>query len=327
LNNQGDPVLSQTLGFILLPGYSSMTYVSAMEPLLMCNELMGETVFETFTVALDENKTLSSLGNRVDTLYSLSDAPKADLWIVCGSSPARHPATPGLEEFMIDKAAHCAVGGIASGSYSLAKAGLLNGYRGVVHWISYEQLLKEHKSIMLANEQYCIDRDRLTCRGGSSSLDLMLMWIAKTVGAETAEAISKHFVNERLGLPTDSIPQVLSERTRAEQPKLGEALELMENNIEEPLTTDDIAFHVKISRRQLERLFKKHLNAVPSRYYLQIRLERARNRLFSCSESIADIGLSCGFSSGAHFSTAYRNQYGLTPSEDRSLNQKMQIEK
>jgi transcriptional regulator GlxA family with amidase domain len=101
----------------------------------------------------------------------------------------------------------------------------------------------------------------------------------------------------------------------------------MENNIEEPLTTDDIAYHVKISRRQLERLFKKHLNAVPSRYYLQIRLECARSRLFSCSESIADIGLSCGFSSGAHFSTAYRNQYGLTPSEDRSLNQKMQIEK
>jgi transcriptional regulator GlxA family with amidase domain len=298
-----------------------------MEPLLMCNELMGESVFETFTVALEENKTVSSLGNIIETHYSLTDAPDADLWVVCGSSPARHPKTPGLENFIVEKAGHSAIAGIASGSYSLAKYGLLNGYRGVVHWISYEDLLKEHKSIMLANEQYCIDRDRLTCRGGSASLDLMLMWIAKTVGADTAEAISKHFVNERLGLPTDSIPQELSERTRAEQPKLGEALELMENNIEEPLTTDDIAYHVKISRRQLERLFKKHLNAVPSRYYLQVRLEKARNRLFSCSESIADIGLSCGFSSGAHFSTAYRNQYGLTPSEDRSLHQKMQIEK
>lgn len=317
----------QTIGFIVLPGYSSMTYVSAMEPLLMCNELMGEDVFRTFTVALRDDKTVSSLGNSIDTHYSLHNAPDADVWIVCGSAPARHPATPGLEEFLLEKGRGKAIGGIASGSYALAKAGLLNGYRGVVHWISYEELLKEHKSIMLANEQYCIDRDRLTCRGGSSSLDLMLMWIAKNVSAETAEAISKHFVNERLGLPTDSVPQELSERTRAEQPKLGEALELMENNIEEPLTTDDIAYHVKISRRQLERLFKKHLNAVPSRYYLQVRLEKARQRLFSCSESIADIGLSCGFSSGAHFSTAYRNQYGLTPSEDRSLNQKMQIEK
>ena len=293
----------------------------------MCNELVGETIFETFTVALDEHKTVSSLGNHIDTHYSLSDAPEANTWVVAGTSPARHPETPGLAEFLIEKSATCSIAGLASGSYTLAKAGLLNGYRAVVHWLTYDELLIEHKSILLANEQFCIDRDRLTCRGGSSSLDLMLMWIAKNVGAETAEAISKHFVNERLGIPSNSMPQELSERTRAEQPKLAEALELMENNIEEPLTTDDIAYHVKISRRQLERLFKKHLNAVPSRYYLQIRLEEARTKLFNGTESIADIGLGCGFSSGAHFSTAYRNQYGLTPSEDRSLNQKMQIAK
>jgi transcriptional regulator GlxA family with amidase domain len=298
-----------------------------MEPLLMCNELMGEPVFETFSVALEDSKTTSSLGNVIDTPYSLNNAPEADLWIVAGTPPARHPDTGLLADFLVEKAATSALGGLASGTYTLAKAGLLNGYRGVVHWLSYDELLIEHKSILLANEQYCIDRDRLTCRGGSSSLDLMLMWIAKKIGADTAEAISKHFVNERLGIPSTTMPQELSERTRAEQPKLAEALELMENNIEEPLTTDDIAYHVKISRRQLERLFKKHLSAVPSRYYLQIRLEEARSRLFNGTESIADIGLGCGFSSGAHFSTAYRNQYGLTPSEDRSLNQKMQIEK
>jgi transcriptional regulator GlxA family with amidase domain len=288
---------------------------------------MGETVFETFTVALNDSKTVSSLGNHIDTQYSLDNAPDADVWIVAGCAPSRHPKTGNLENFLIEKSATSALGGLASGTYTLAKTGLLNGHRAVVHWLSYDELIAEHKSILLANEQFCIDRDRLTCRGGSSSLDLMLMWIAKKVGAHTAEAISKHFVNERLGIPSSTIPQELSERTRSEQPKLAEALELMENNIEEPLTTDDIAFHVKISRRQLERLFKKHLSAVPSRYYLQIRLEEARKRLFSSVESIADIGLGCGFSSGAHFSTAYRNQYGLTPSEDRSLNQNMQIEK
>lgn len=293
----------------------------------MCNELMGESVFETFTVALTDHKTVSSLGNTIDTQYSLDDAPEADLWVVAGTSPARHPKTPGLSEFLASKAATSALGGLASGSHTLAEAGLLNGYRAVVHCLSYDELLKDHRAILLASEQFCIDRDRLTSRGGSSSLDLMLMWIAKQVSVDTAEAISKHFVNERLGIPSNTMPQELSERTRAEQPKLAEALELMENNIEEPLTTDDIAFHVKISRRQLERLFKKHLNAVPSRYYLQVRLEEARKRLFNGTESIADIGLGCGFSSGAHFSTAYRNQYGLTPSEDRSLNQKVRIEK
>lgn len=319
--------MTQKIGFILLPGYSSMAYVSAMEPLLVCNELTGEDAYSAFTVALSGNKTYSSLGNRMDTDYSLADAPAADVWIVAGTSPARHPDTPGLTEFLQSLSASCALGGLASGTYVLAWAGKLNGYRAVVHWLGYDDLLKEHKSILLSPDQFCIDRDRLTCRGGSASLDMMLMWIARGMGAETAEAVSRHFVNERLGIPSDTVPQQLSERTRAEQPKLAEALELMESNIEEPLTTDDIAYHVKISRRQLERLFKKHLNAVPSRYYLQIRLERARNKLLSNSESIAEIGLSCGFSSGAHFSTAYRNQYGLTPSEDRSLHQKMSVEK
>lgn len=319
--------MTQRIGFILLPGYSSMAYVSAMEPLLVCNELTGEDAFSTFTVALAGNKTFSSLGNRMDTDYNLDTAPDADVWVVAGTSPARHPATPGLDDFLQSLPTRCSLGGLASGTYVLARLGLVNGYRAVVHWLSYDELLKAHKSILLASEQFCIDRDRLTCRGGSSSLDMMLMWIARNISAETAEAVSRHFVNERIGIPSDTLPQQLSERTRAEQPKLAEALELMDANIEEPLTTDDIAFHVKISRRQLERLFKKHLNAVPSRYYLQIRLEKARNKLLACLESIAEVGLSCGFSSGAHFSTAYRNQYGLTPSEDRSLHQKMSIDK
>jgi len=115
--------LSFKIGFILLPGYSSMTYVSAMEPLLMCNELVGETIFETFTVALDEHKTVSSLGNHIDTHYSLSDAPEAHTWVVAGTSPARHPETPGLAEFLIEKSATCSIAGLASGSYTLAKAG------------------------------------------------------------------------------------------------------------------------------------------------------------------------------------------------------------
>ena len=319
--------MSESIGFILLPGYSSVSYVSAMEPLLLCNELTGEPLFTTFTVALHEHKTRSSLGNTIDTHYNLHDAPKADVWIVAGTSPARHPSAPGLTEFLQQQATDRVLGGLASGTFELAKAGLLGGYRAVVHWLNYDELLAQHRSILLANEQYCIDRNRLTCRGGSASLDLMLMWIAKRVSANSAEAIAKHFVNERVGAPTGPAQPKLSDRTRAEQPKLAEALLLMENNIEEPLSTDDIAHHVQISRRQLERLFKKHLNAVPSRYYLQIRLTEARSRLFSTTNSIADIGLSCGFSSGAHFSTAYRNLFGLTPSEDRNLNHNIAADK
>ena len=92
----------------------------------------------------------------------------------------------------------------------------------------------------------------------------------------------------------------------------------MEANIEEPLTTDEIAQHVCVSRRQLERIFKQYLNRVPSQYYLELRLNKARQLLMQTSKSIIQIGLSCGFSSGPHFSSAYRNFFGATPREDRN---------
>ena len=84
------------------------------------------------------------------------------------------------------------------------------------------------------------------------------------------------------------------------------------------LTTDEIAQHVCVSRRQLERIFKQYLTRVPSQYYLELRLNRARQMLMQTSKSIIQIGLSCGFSSGPHFSSAYRNFFGVTPREDRN---------
>jgi transcriptional regulator GlxA family with amidase domain len=152
---------------------------------------------------------------------------------------------------------------------------------------------------------------------------MMLWMIARQQGVDIAEAVSQHFLHERIGQPGRNVITPLSEQTKLEQPKLAEALSLMEANIEEPLSTDDISFHIKMSRRQLERLFKKHLNTVPSRYYLQLRMREAREQLLNTSNSIADIGYGCGFSSGAHFSTAYRSLFHITPSEERRLKQRL----
>jgi transcriptional regulator GlxA family with amidase domain len=109
----------------------------------------------------------------------------------------------------------------------------------------------------------------------------------------------------------------LQARFGALQPKLTEAVALMEANIEEPLSTDDIAGLAGVSRRQLERLFKQYLGSLPSRYYLELRLQRARKLLLETNYSIVQVGLMCGFSSGSHFSTAFGALFGNTPREER----------
>ncbi|MFW6345654.1 MAG: GlxA family transcriptional regulator, partial [Halomonas sp.] len=159
-----------------------------------------------------------------------------------------------------------------------------------------------------------IDRDRLTCGGGTAAMDMMMTLIASHHGSELAERVSARFVLERVRMADE--PQPASPLAGTPQ-SLVDAVALMEANIEEPLTTHELAEHLGLSRRQLERLFKKHLQAVPSRYYLNLRLRRARRLLREGGRPAGEIALLTGFSSAAHFSTAYRNHFGVTPREER----------
>ncbi|NUA31875.1 helix-turn-helix domain-containing protein [Cupriavidus basilensis] len=156
-----------------------------------------------------------------------------------------------------------------------------------------------------------------TCCGGMACIDLGLGFVRDVLGTQMASAIQDLLCIERIRAPEERQRVALQTQFSGLAPKLSEAVALMEANIEEPLQAEEIARLVGVSRRQLERLFKQHLNAVPSRYYLEIRLERARRLLRESRHSLLQIGLMCGFSSGSHFSAAYRTVFGLTPREER----------
>ena len=211
-----------------------------------------------------------------------------------------------------------AIAGLDTGSYWMARAGLLSGYRATLHWQEINRFSDDFPDVIVSSNLYEIDRNRGSCAGGAATLDFMLALIGQQLGSDFTAQLSEVFSIERVrpGNERQRIP--LQTRIGGSQPKLTEAVSLMEANIEEPLTTDDIAFYVGVSRRQLERLFKQHLNTVPSKYYLELRLNRARQLLQQTSKSIVQIGLSCGFSSGPHFSSTYRNHFGMTPREERA---------
>ena len=212
----------------------------------------------------------------------------------------------------------CMIGGLSAGVYPLAQLGLLDGYRAAVHLRWQDDFAERFPKVIATSHLFDWDRDRLTACGGMAVTDLLLAVLARDHGAELAGALSEELVVERIreGGERQRIP--LQNRLGSSHPKLTQAVLLMEANIEEPLTTDEIAQHVCVSRRQLERIFKQYLNRVPSQYYLELRLNKARQMLMQTSKSIIQIGLSCGFSSGPHFSSAYRNFFGATPREDRN---------
>ncbi|MBW8898631.1 MAG: helix-turn-helix domain-containing protein [Massilia sp.] len=208
-------------------------------------------------------------------------------------------------------------GGVGAGVLWLAETGALNGVRAALPWSLYPDVDMHADQALLSPHLYEIDGARLTCCGGAASIDFALTLVDLLFGATAQAQVKEILCVDRVRGQDERQRVALQARFGVLQPKLTEAVTLMEANIEEPLSTDEIAQLAGVSRRQLERLFKQYLGSLPSRYYLELRLQRARQLLRDTNHSIVQVGLMCGFSSGSHFSTAFGALFGNTPREER----------
>jgi transcriptional regulator GlxA family with amidase domain len=208
-------------------------------------------------------------------------------------------------------------GGVGAGVLWLADAGALNGVRTALPWSLYAEAGSSADQALFTPNLYEIDGARLTCCGGAASIDFALTLVEMVFGATVQAQVKEILCVDRVRGREERQRVALQARFGVLQPKLTEAVSLMEANIEEPLSTDEIAQLSGLSRRQLERLFKQYLGSLPSRYYLELRLKRARQLLLDTNHSIVQVGLMCGFSSGSHFSTAFGALFGNTPREER----------
>jgi transcriptional regulator GlxA family with amidase domain len=304
--------------FLLVPNYSMIAFVSAVEPLRMANLLSGRELYQWRTFTSDGQPVAASNGLTVSPHCAIRDAGHIDTLFVCGGLDIQRACDKDLL-FWLRKLTRekVVLGALCTGSYLLARANLLSGYRCTIHWENMASMREEYPDVIVSPELFEIDRDRYTCAGGTAALDMMLHIIRRQQGAELVAAISEQFMCERIRDEHDRQRIPLRMQVGGSQPKLTEAVALMEANLEEPMSLDELAEHAGISRRQLERLFQKYLHCVPTRYYLELRLTRARQLLLQTSMSIVEVALACGFVSAPHFSKCYRDFFGLPPREER----------
>jgi len=308
------------VGFLLTPGYSLIAFASAIDPLRMANRLTGRELYQWITYTVDGEAVTASNGIEVTPDAALPDAGGLNTLFVCAGVDPENACDRNTLSWL-RKLAQQRVnfGALCTGSHVLARAGLLDGYRCTIHWENIASMREAFPRVVVSYELFEIDRDRFTSAGGTAPLDMMLNLVTRQVGADTATAISESFACERIRGRPDRQRIPLQLRLGTSQPKLIETVSIMESNIEEPISLDELARHVGVSRRQLERLFQKHLNCVPTRYYLELRLTRARQLLLQTSISIVDVAFACGFVSAPHFSKCYRDYYGIPPREERRL--------
>lgn len=298
-----------------------MALTSAIEPLRMANKLANKKIYEWFTINSTEATVKSSSDIAFHCDYALNNVPKLDILLVCsGENIQRNITTPVANFLKTQSHKPVILGSLCTGSYILAKAKLLDGYRCTVHWESIASLRDEFPEIIVSSELFEFDRNRYTCSGGTAPLDMMINLIKQQHGARLATDISDMFMVDRIRGKHDKQRIPLKQHLGSIQPKLVEAVTLMESNIEEPMSLDELAYHVGLSRRQLERLFQKYLQCVPTRYYMELRLRRARELLLQTSKSVVDIAFACGFISAPHFSKCYRDFFGVAPRDERKNN-------
>ncbi|MCB1755164.1 MAG: GlxA family transcriptional regulator [Gammaproteobacteria bacterium] len=313
---------TQHYGFLLLPNYSSIAFSSAVESLRLANREFGRTIYDWKILTLDGTPTPASCGMQVIPDGKLDEQKQLDTLMVCGGLYIEENWSRPLE-LSLKKLAREKInlGALCTGAYLLAKAGLLDGYRATIHWENMASVREEFPRVNFTSDLFEVDRDRYTCAGGTSPIDMMLNIIREQQGADLACKISEVLICDRMRGHNDRQRTPLRMHLGTSQPKLTEAVTLMEANLEEPMSLDELSGYVGISRRQLERLFKKYLNCVPTRYYLELRLTRARQLLLQTNKSIVDVALACGFISSPHFSKCYRDYFGIPPRDERRLHQ------
>jgi transcriptional regulator GlxA family with amidase domain len=312
--------LPRWIGFLLIPRFSMIAFASAIEPLRIANRLAERRLYEWRLFSVDGEAETASNGISIMPYGRIADLASYRTIVVCSGMDVERYDVSRVSGWLrrLDRLG-CNIGAICTGAHVLARAGLLNGYRCTIHWESLAGFLEEFPDIEVSTDLFEIDRSRFTCSGGTAAIDMMLYLIAAQHGEALATAVSEQLILDRMRDAHDRQRMPLRTRLRVSNPKLIEAIGLMESHLEDALTQEDLAMSVGLSRRQLERLFRRYLGRSPARYYLELRLHRARLLLHQTDMSIIDVALACGFVSASHFSKCYRHMYGRTPRAERTL--------
>jgi transcriptional regulator GlxA family with amidase domain len=313
-----DPARPRRFVFLLLDRFTMLSFAGAIEPLRIANRISGRQVYEWKLAGETGETAVCSNGAAFQLDMGLEELDREDTLLVCGGIDVQKATTKPIIAWLRREARRgMAIGGLCTGAWTLARAGLLDGRKATIHWENQDGFLEEFEEVKLTKSVFVVDGNRLSTAGGTSSIDLMLKLIAADHGDEIANTVADQLIYS--SIRTDQDTQRLSIPTRigVRHPKLSQVIQMMEQAIEDPISPADLAEDVGMSTRQLERLFRRYLNRSPKRYYMELRLQKARNLLMQTDMSVINVALACGFASPSHFSKCYRAHYSTTPYRER----------
>ncbi len=314
----GTQIEMRRIGVLALSGFALMSYSSTVEPLRAANLLGRRTLYEVINIGVTDAPIPSSGSAVVMPQATIANAPKLDyLFVVAGGDPAQYNERPLFPWLVRLARAGTRLGGVSGGPLVLARAGLMQGRRMTVHWEHAQALAEISPHLMIDRTLYVIDRDRVTCAGGTAPLDLMHALIARHHGAPFARMVSDWFMHTEIRPSIGPQRGGLMDRVGSTNPVILDSVKAMESNVAEPVGLDELAAAAGVSPRQLNRLFREKLGRSTMGYYRELRLDKAQSLLRNSPLSLTEIALATGFANSSHFSRAFTQHFGQPPSASR----------
>jgi len=304
--------------FVLLENFTLLSFASALDCLRLANRNCEVPRYSWILVGEGGETVKSSTETEFNLDDDLPELHRDDRVILCGGIEIQKATTKKLMSWLRRESRKgVKIGGLCTAAYVMAKAGLLDGKKATIHWENQDSFAEDFPEVDLSKSVFKIDGNRMTTAGGTSSIDMFLQIISNDYGEDIANWVADQQIYS--SIRTDQDTQRLSVPTRigVRHPKLSQVIQMMEANIEEPISPSVLAKDVGMSTRQLERLFRRYLNRSPKRYYMELRLQKARNLLMQTDMSVINVALACGFASPSHFSKCYRSHYDTTPYRER----------
>jgi transcriptional regulator GlxA family with amidase domain len=313
-----DESSTQTVGFLLVPGFALMSYAAAIEPLRAANLLSGNELYRWWHAAPGGKPVMASNGVAIIPDYGTRADRDADKVFVCaGGNPALFDDKSVFAWLRRLAREGVTIGGISGGPYVLAKAGLLDDHRATLHWEHMPAFREAFSDVTVVPSLFEIDGNRITCSGGISALDMMVALIERDHGRQLAASVGDWFLHTHIREGFGPQRMDLRYRLGVADEKLLYVLHAMERGIETPLPRAALAREAGISLRQLERLFRRHIGHGIHQHYRWLRLERARQLLRGTTLPVLDVALATGFASSSQFARAYSRAFGEPPSDTR----------
>ncbi|MEQ9260927.1 MAG: helix-turn-helix domain-containing protein [Roseovarius sp.] len=295
------------ISVLLYDTFSNMVLACLLEPLRVVRDQSGAPI--RWTILTEGDRTItSSSGLTVTPEAAARDMGQADLVLVVGGDSFRARKPPAARRALELLMRNATVIAADTGAWTLAQAGFLQGRRATLHWQVLEEFAEEFPEVEVSAERYVQDGRFWTCGSAAAALDLMLVYIRREFGAAAAFDAGAMFLHDNARRHGASYPaQALD---HAVSPKLKQVIGLMSGALEAPLTLPALARRASISERGLHRLFRAELGLTPGRYYLLLRLARARELLRQSALAPGEIALRCGFASATTLSQSLKAQFG-----------------